>query len=250
MLNYTPVKVLFEFGNFQAHSYGLMLALAFLVGILIAVKEAKKRKIDAFEIYLLGLISIVSSIIGARLLYILVNLSYYSSNPLNIFAVQDGGLVFYGGFIFAIIACIIYIQLRKQKILFFFDLVSPSIIFGLAITRIGCFLNWCCYGIQSNLPWAIKVGDDVARHPTQIYSMVADFAIFLFLFNFNKKRKKLDGSTTGLFFILYGTFRFLIEFIRYYENAFYLCPFTISQIISLGLIAIGIFILKKRKIFK
>jgi phosphatidylglycerol:prolipoprotein diacylglycerol transferase len=239
-----PIKILFEIGPFKIKSYGLMLALAFLFVIIYVMNEAKKRKIDLTHIYWLALISIFFGFIGGRLLYVVFNLSYYISNPIKIFAIWDGGGIFYGGLILGILTAMIYLKIKKQSIALFFDMIAPSMALGIAVTRIGCFLNWCCYGIASNLPWAVKVGTDIARHPTQLYSVIANFSIFLFLHHINK-RKKLNGLTSGLFLIFYGIFRFLIEFIRYYDKSFYFGLFTLSQVISLILIIIGFVVLKK-----
>ncbi|MBW2996553.1 prolipoprotein diacylglyceryl transferase [Candidatus Woesearchaeota archaeon] len=243
---YNPVKILFEFGVFKVWGYGLMLALAFLFGIIFALKEVKKRNVDTIHIYWLSLLALISAIGGGRLMYVLVNLNYFISYPLQIFAVWDGGLFFYGGLVSGIILFIIYLKINKLNVLSLLDMMSPSIALGLAITRIGCFLNWCCYGVASSLPWAVKVGNDVARHPTQIYSIIANFLIFLFLYNLNKRSNELNGATTGFFLVLYGGFRFSIDFIRYYESHI-LGIFSVTQIVSIILIIAGIVLLRKKQ---
>ena len=113
MFNYTPVKILFEIGSFKINSYGLMLALGFLAAIMLVVYQIKKRKLDDFHVYAMALIGLVSSIVGSRLLYILVNFNYYLFNPLQIFTFEHGGLIYYGGLILAIIGCVSYARLKK-----------------------------------------------------------------------------------------------------------------------------------------
>jgi phosphatidylglycerol:prolipoprotein diacylglycerol transferase len=245
MIIYAPHKILFEIGFLKFPSYGFMLAIALLSGFAFAYfrqKDEKKRDhvLASFVLAILG------TIFGSRGLFVLLNIGYFITNPGEIIAAWDGGLVFYGGFLLSLLLMFIYFKINKLNTLEYLEMFLPSVALGLAITRIGCFLNWCCYGIQSSLPWAIKVGSDVARHPTQIYSSIFDFALFLFLWRFGKK-KHTQGLIAALFFILYGIFRFLIDFIRYYDNVYYFGFLTAFQIISLVFIVTGVFILLKKK---
>jgi phosphatidylglycerol:prolipoprotein diacylglycerol transferase len=245
MIDYIPHQILFELGPIKVPSYGFMLGIAFLAAFLWFYTQIKNQKMLDHTLVLLAL-AIFSAIIGGRGLFVLLNYKHFLSYPIEIFYVWDGGLVFYGAFALFFLFAFIYFKKYKLVPLLYLDYCAVVLALGLGITRIGCFLNWCCYGIQSNLPWAIKVAGDVARHPTQIYSSIFNFALFLFLW-FVLKKKYSKGMVTALFFMLYGGFRFLIDFIRYYEGVYYFGFLTAFQIISLISIAVGLFILLRKK---
>ena len=228
------MKVLFSVGNFTIYSWGVMFVIAFLTAFFLILKQAKKQGIDEKHIYNLALIILLSVIIGSRVFHFFEHFSFYLGNPLEIFAFWQGGMTSYGGLLFGIFFGWLYI--RKQKNINFpqiLDLFAPYVALALAIGRIGCFLNWCCYGQASSLPWAISVAGDIARHPTQLYLLLSNLVIFFILICFRKIRENPKSRLTRfnmllmkpgsifLFFLLfYSVFRFLIDFLRYYENYF------------------------------
>ncbi len=247
MIEYLPHKILFELWDLKFPAYGFMLGIGYLLGfiwIYLRLKNKPKIKDHLLPLFICILLGFI---IGGRLGYVLVNFAYYLKSPLSVFYIWDGGLAFYGGFILVLASVYSYVRVYKLDFVMILDQFLPALALALSIKRIGCFLNWCCYGIQSNLPWAVKVGNDVPRHPTQIYSSIFDFSLFLLLWYLVNKKNPRKGLVAGLFFLLYGAFRFLIDFIRAYDSVNYFGFLTYSQIISLIFILIGIVILLKKK---
>ena len=213
-----------------------MVSIAVLLSTYLAAKKAKK---DADHIYNLVAYIVIGLIIGGRLTYVLAHLKDFT-NILDIFKIWEGGLIFYGGLIGALLAASIYLKKNKLNFWKYLDILAPYTALGIAIGRIGCFLNGCCHGLKTNVPWAIyHLGE--LRHPTQLYSSLNALIIFLIL---RKVKKKFNGQIFLLFLLLYSATRFVIEFFRYYE--FRIFSLTGSQIISIILFIIAL-ILYKRK---
>ena len=144
--------VLFKFGKLTIHSYGFFVALGFIVGIFLAKLEAKKLGEDQEKIMDLCFYILMASILGARLFYVFTNHEMFLSDPLEVLRIWNGGLVFYGGFIGALVTVIVYI--KKKKILPWktVDILTPSLALGYCIARLGCFSAGCCYGKACDLP--------------------------------------------------------------------------------------------------
>jgi len=215
--------VLFKIGPFAAHAYGFMLALGFLLGILTSIYFAKKESIKSETILNLAIYVIISAIAGARLLYVLVDWNYFSGHPLEIIMVQNGGLAFLGGLILSLLTILVYAKISKVPPLKILDAVTPAGFLGYSITRIGCFLNGCCFGVPTQLPWGIVFppGSPAAAafpgealHPVEIYASLTTFAIFLVL-TWIYRSKKFDGQIFFLGLIFYSIYRFLMEFLRF-----------------------------------
>lgn len=238
--------ILLRIGPIQIYTYGALLATAFLMAIYFAMRAAEREGIRSEFIADTGILVILSSILGARLFYIIFyDLRYTLEHPRELLRLQQTGLVFYGGLIFATIASIIFCKRRKVSIPVFMDIVAPSVALGQAIGRIGCFMSGCCYGKPTAAPWAVKFPQlDHFRHPTQIYESLATLAIFLALLWF-RRRKTGVGQVAWLYVAMYASARFAIEFMRG-DNPDILLGLTISQIVSLSALAailpIGYFI--------
>lgn len=260
-------RVLLRIGNFTLYSYGVMLLIAYLLGVWIGTLEGKRRGIDPRKIEGLALWIILGGVIGARIWYVLEHLSEYSRNPFEIFMIWRGGLVFYGGFIGGFIGGILYLKISNLVFYEIADVSAPALALAFAIGRIGCFLNGCCYGKITNSWIGIRfpsrdlppVYCDHLRNgyiepgslsslpviPTQLISSLDCFVIFLILWFLRKKMEK--GSLFFLFLILYGIHRFIIDFFRYYEgNALILKYLTLSQVMSILFILTGTFMLLRR----
>ncbi len=250
---------LFQIGPFTVHSYGVMLALSFLIGIYFAVNRAEKRGIKGEEIVNLGFVIILSSIIGSRLFYVLFHVGEFKGRWIYAFwPVQEdgtiglGGLILLGGFILSFLSAILYIQYKKLNFWKVTDSIVPSIAIGVFLTRIGCYLNGCCFGKACELSWGVQfpfyspagaIMGDTHLHPTQLYSSLYGLLIFGILIWIDK-RDNFDGLLLSLFLILYGISRFVVDFFRYYEEQMYLFEgLQFNQIISLCLIIIGLLIL-------
>ncbi len=212
--------ILLQIGNFKIHTYGVLVAFAFLVGIFLAAKEAKRTGVDPEKILDITFYLIIAAIIGSRVLYIILHYPYFLENPLEMIKIWRGGLVFYGGFILALAVVIRYIKKNQLDLWKTFDILAPSIAIGQGIGRLGCFFAGCCYGKETTLPWAItfshpeslaKLG--VTLHPTQLYSSINAFSIF-FILTVAKRYKKFDGFLLWLYVLLYSVTRSIIEFFR------------------------------------
>jgi len=205
-------------------SYGIMLAIAFFVGIFIARRFAKKDDVKPALITDLSFWIILATIIGGRLLYVLMNLKDYTKHPIDIVRIWQGGLIFYGGFFLSILVAIWYFKRNKIDVWRGLDVLSPAAAIGYSIARIGCFLNGCCYGKPTKSIFGIKfplsssagiycakVGSKI--HPTELYAMLASLVIFFILW-FCYKKRKFYGQIFWSYIFLYSVYRFLIEFIR------------------------------------
>ncbi len=256
--------ILIDLGRIQIRSYGFMLAVSFLIGIYLAGRRARRRGVDPQKILDLSVIIILGAVVGSRLLYVVFHLEQYA-NPLDIFALWQGGATFYGGFLMALAASYWWVQKNRLDFLAVADIVAPSIALGLVFTRVGCLLSGCCFGKPTDHAWgmvfpadspagaaaalvASRTGlESLALHPTQVYSSLKGLVIFLALIVAEPKLRT-RGATFGLFLILYGIGRFTIDFFRFYEeNARVLMGLTFNQVISIGLVAIGLFLLLRRE---
>jgi phosphatidylglycerol:prolipoprotein diacylglycerol transferase len=259
-------QTLFSIGSFQVHTYGLSLALGFLLGIYLATRRAKQMGEDPAFISDLAVWIIIGAVVGARLLYVFLNFGEFKGNLLSIVnPVQEdgtigiGGLVFIGGLFMATFLGILYIRRKKKSVMKIADIVMPAIAFGHATGRMGCFLNGCCYGKTCTMPWAIHFPSDSPAgyyqslihadnlHPTQLYMVFGAVMIGVLLILF-ERYKRFDGHNLYLFFIFYGIDRTLVDFFRYYPEQELHLGLTHNQwiLIALSVVLTVIFILKWR----
>jgi phosphatidylglycerol:prolipoprotein diacylglycerol transferase len=248
--------VLFSLGKFRVFSYGLFIALAFLISIsylLHSIKKSKIKIISQDELSSLVIYILVFGVIGSRVLFVLMNLNEFFLHPLDIFKLWQGGLVYYGGFVSVIIFIIIYAKTKKINLFRIADFFAPALALGHAIGRIGCFFAGCCYGKESNLPWAIVFNNKdslavtgVHLHPTQLYESFGNFLLFVLLYFYSKKEHK-TGMLLAIYFIGYAILRFTIECFRGDYRGYYYFGLSISQIISVFLFICGVFVLCKRR---
>lgn len=242
--------VLFSFGVLHLYSYGLCIATGVLLSLFLmkhrALQEGFPKPEEVFD---MAFAILVWGFLGARFFYVIQNFSYYAAEPLKIFAVWEGGLIFYGGVITAFGG--FHLLIRKKRLPFWraLDFIVPYGALTHAFGRIGCFLNGCCYGKTCDLPWAVRFpGLSHAVHPTQIYEALYDLALFAFLL-VRRKRARFDGEIALLYFLLYGMGRYLIEFLR--EPGWMWLGFTSNQWLSVAIMvaAFTLFQSRRRKIF-
>jgi phosphatidylglycerol:prolipoprotein diacylglycerol transferase len=252
-------RYLLKIGPFTVYSYGAMLALAFIVGTYLAAKRAERQGISAAQIIDLSFYILLSSILGARILFVFLNLDYYKERLLDTLKIWEGGLVFYGGLIFAFFTVVWVLQKNKLPVWKVADILAVPFAFGIAIGRMGCFLNGCCYGkisfahgvcfpakdnpaafAQQVLDGLIPSGAAFSLPvlPTQLYEALACLAIF-FLLLWLEREKHFAGFSFWTFILFYSLSRFVIENLRYYDSNFIFGALTVSQIISIVLIAIS-----------
>jgi phosphatidylglycerol:prolipoprotein diacylglycerol transferase len=253
-------QVLFEIPGtgVKVFGYGLMLFFAFIGSMYIAAGRARREKIDPELVYDMALYVFVGGLIGARGFYVLQYWGDRVHSFWEIFEIWKGGIVLYGSILGGTMGFLLYRWQRPFPLLPTLDVIAPSLAFGIAVGRIGCFLNGCCYGDACSLPWAVRFPrqsppwiSELARsqisptsdyslwlHPTQLYSTIDGLVLFMLLTAFYPLRKR-DGQVMGLLLLTYPVTRFLIEQLRNDEGIFAV-GMTISQLISVGLFAFGV----------
>lgn len=248
--------ILFRIGNLEIRSYGVMIALAFIMGTFLSLREARRKGFKPELIYDLVFYVMIASIIGSRLYFVVFSdLSYFVHHPMEIFALWKGGLSLHGGLIGGLIAGIWFCKRKGIPFWGFADTVTPSIILGQAIGRIGCTLNGCSYGRPAGLPWAIIFTNPDALaplnkplHPTQIYEFSLDLLLFGVLW-FLRKKIKFDGQLFIYYVFGYAAIRFFIENFRG-DQLKIMGLFPVAQVMSVTILIIAVvayYLLKRRQ---
>ena len=217
---------LLELGQVALHTYGFLLAIAFIAGILVTSRNARKEGINPDSVWNLGLVILCATLVGAKLLMLITNLSYYVSNPREIFSLSTlrSAGVFYGGLLLALGTAAWYMRKRRLPAWRVADCAAPGIALGQAIGRIGCLMAGCCYGTTADVPWAICFTDTYAAenmgtplniplHPVQIYESAGALVIFGYL-AWRLLRRHMTGQIILEYLTLYAVLRFAVEFFR------------------------------------
>jgi len=244
--------ILIKAGPLTVYFYGVMVAIGFAVAAFLIYRRSSKFGLDRDRMVNLLIILLLSGILGARALYVLLNLSFYQANPLEIVMLSKGGLVWYGGFAAGLITLIFYLWINKISFWQVTDLIVPYVALAQGFGRIGCFLNGCCYGIavKAGTPLAVRFPcDETLRLPSQLISAGALFLIFVIL-RIWQDRRRFEGEIALGYCILYSLKRFIVEFLRS-DNPRIFFALTISQVLSvvIFIIALALF-LKKAKEWK
>lgn len=248
--------ILFQINGFTIHTYGVFVALGVLVGIFFAKYEARRLELDDEKVLDLCFYIVVAAIVGSRIFYVATHFSYFMSRPLDIFMLWKGGLVFYGGFIGAVIVAVLHLWVYRLPLGKIADIAGLVLPLGHFIGRIGCFCAGCCYGKACEMPWAITFSHpeslaplNVPLHPTELYHSFSNFLIFLTLFLL-RRVKRFDGQVFWLYILFYGVARSVIEVFRGdYRGVTVLGMFSISQIIGIGsaIVAIAMLIILSKR---
>lgn len=267
------IPKLFQIGPVPVYSYGLMLGISFIVASYLLSKEFKRRNLGENNAINITFIALIGGVVGAKLLYVIEEWGSISSMPSGKLFSSEGifspaGLTYYGGLILATALIILYTKRKKIPFLRVADSAAPSLAIGYGIARIGChlsgdgdyglpvseFASWIPWGTdysKGTLPPSIAfhgteiakkfggmVPDNTLCHPTPVYEFILGVIMLAILWHFRKKFT-IDGKLFGLFLILTGVFRFLIEFIRL--NPKLISIFSEAQVISVVLFIMGIF---------
>lgn len=250
--------ILFSIFGLEIKTYGTLIAIGILCALFYIMKQAERENLDVQNALDITLYLVISGIIGARILYVIVDFRYYRDDLLSIFKVWEGGLVFYGGFLAALAVGYFLLKRKKMPPWKFIDIFATALPLGHAFGRVGCFSAGCCYGRETDVPWAVTFTntDSLAYpvlglhiHPTQIYESIFNLIIF-FILHLSLRKKKFDGQNAILYVILYGTARFFLEFFRGDDRGFlFENLFSTSQGVALILVpvAIAFFIYKMRQ---
>ncbi|MDY6824563.1 MAG: prolipoprotein diacylglyceryl transferase [Thermodesulfobacteriota bacterium] len=213
--------ILIKIGNIHIYTYGLFVALGLLTGLWMASREAKKAGIEGDRIMDMAFFAALFGIAGARLFYVVLNPSMFAGNLLGILKIWEGGLVFYGGFIAAALAALVYIKKRRLPLGTTADILALAMPLGHAVGRIGCFFAGCCHGKVTDLPWGVCFNDPntlarpmgVPLHPTQLYSSAGNLIVFLIILALHRTNR-FAGKRIFVYVMLYGVTRSFIEIFR------------------------------------
>lgn len=261
---------LIELGPVPIHAYGFMMATAFVTGMYLLRRQASKEGISPDVIGDGAFWALIIGLIGSRVLHIIMFPDHYSwKDPKGWIAIWQGGLVFQGALPVGIAFIFYWAKRHKLGFLFLLDFAVPVVALGHGIGRLGCFLNGCCYGGPTESFLGVRFPripsdetlsatgspafvDHMRRgliehgahaslpiHPTQLYAFAGLVTISVILIFLRKHWRPFDGSIVAAYFMLYGVFRFALEFIRADHNPTHLGTFTDQQIISLALFLFG-----------
>jgi phosphatidylglycerol:prolipoprotein diacylglycerol transferase len=245
--------VLVRIGYLEIRTYGLFLLIAFLVGTILAAREAEREGFRKESIYDLAFWIVVSAVVGSRLLYVIYHWDYYKHSLLETLAFWEGGLVFYGGVIPAILVTVYYTRRKGIPLWKSADWIAPGFALGLFIGRWGCFFNGCCYGKPTSSIFGVTFPEGsfpsiefglVKVHPTQLYEGFVNLFIFFFLL-FLRRKKPFDGFLFWFYIVLGSLTRFFVDFFRAYEEGVLLFGgrITVNQVIALVLILTSVLML-------
>jgi len=236
--------ILFEYGALKLFTYGFFLALAFLSAIFISSREAGRLDLPVAKFYDLCFYAVLGALVGSRLLYILLDLRPFLANPLKIFAIWEGGLVFHGGVILALAVAFYYMRRNNLPWRPTLDALALGLPVGQFFGRIGCFMAGCCYGSPADLPWAVTFTNPQSLcpvreplHPAQLYEALLALGVFGLL-SVLKTKKRFDGQMILTYFCLAGLVRFVVEFFRNpgdYRGPVLFGWLPLTQAIALGL---------------
>ena len=246
--------VAFSAGPFTVRWYGLAYMVGFLVAAFLMYRTARRWKLNFNFDALLTLILclIIGVILGGRLGYVLFyGGGYYLEHPTEILMFNQGGMSFHGGLIGAVVAEIIGARIAGMPLATVGDLLVIAAPVGLFLGRCANFINGELWGATTDLPWGVVFGGtagSVPRHPSQLYeALLEGVLMFIILYTLSRKMPpRPRGTFIGLFLVLYGIFRFLIEFVRQPDaHIGYLAGgwLTMGQVLSLPLIVVGIVVL-------
>ncbi|HUK61820.1 MAG TPA: prolipoprotein diacylglyceryl transferase [Dongiaceae bacterium] len=254
------IPELFHLGPVHLRSYGVMMAVAFLVGTWLGLREARRLGLDEDRLVNVILITLVASILGARALYVIEHLAEFRREWGGVFALWQGGLTLYGGIVagtFAGLASARRLGLPRWVVA---DALTPSLALGTMFGRIGCFLNGCCYGRPTTLPWGVKFPPgsfaslefgDTPVHPSQLYNAAVGLGLFAVLWAM-RKRVRTPGILFWTFLVVFAVARIGIDLTRTYESDAMILrgavPLTESQLTSIALALFGaLMILRLRR---
>ncbi|MEC9488724.1 MAG: prolipoprotein diacylglyceryl transferase [Halanaerobium sp.] len=228
--------VAFSIGPFAVRWYGILIVSGIIIGLLLAMREGRKRCLAPEYFYDFIIVVIPAAIIGARLYYVIFQWGYFSRHPGEILAIWHGGLAIHGAIFAGLVAAIILTRHYQVNFWLVADIIAPSLILGQAIGRWGNFINQEAYGYPTDLPWAMYI-DGAYRHPTFLYEFIWDFSGFLLLFWLSRRDVLRQGEVFLLYLIYYSLGRFVIEPFR--TDSLMFGSIRVAQLVSVLLIIAG-----------
>ena len=247
--------VLFQIGNFDVRSYGVIVAISFLLALWLGTREAKGNGLLAADIQDFALYALVGGLIGARLYYVFFSRpAYFLQNPSEILAIWHGGIGVMGSLLGGLVAALWYCRRRKISFWRLGDALAPGIALGQTVGQFACLLNGDSYGRPTDLRWAITYTDprslaplNIPLHPIEIYEMVAYFCVFLIVWRV-RGRATVQGSVFLAYAGAYGAARFIVEFFRG-DPAIFAWGIPAAQVFGVLMMfgAIGLYLFQRRE---
>ncbi len=248
----SPGPIIFELGPLTIRWYGLLIAIAVLVGVSLSQYLAQKRKVDPELIGDFAIWMVIAAIPSARLYYVLFEWPQYSQNPQDIIAIWKGGIAIHGAILGGTIAALIFARLNRISFWQIADLVAPSLILGQAIGRWGNFFNSEAYGAPTDLPWKLYIPpvnrppgliESEYFHPTFLYESLWNIIVFallmaLFFWGLRHPGRLKVGTLFLTYAIAYSSGRIWIEGLR--TDSLMLGPLQVAQLVSLAEIIFGV----------
>jgi len=258
--NFTPNKILVDFGVIKIYWYGFILALAMIVAIFLVLKLAKSENFKENDLIDLFFFLILGGLFGARIYDVFLQLPYYIQNPLAVFKIWQGGLAIHGAIISGFIILYFFTKYKKINFWRLTATLTPALALGQSIGRFGNYFNQELFGKPTNLPWGIIIEqanrpngfkDYTYFHPTFLYEslgLLIIFVLLLFLFKKLKNNKFNNILIVSLYMLLYSILRFCLEFIKIDITPYFL-SLRWPQVMSIMLVvfAITLIIYAKRK---
>lgn len=230
-------RILFTIGGHPIYAFGVLVAMGVVAGIALAARQAPRAGLRSEQAVETLLLSVVLGLILARVVYVSQNLAWFAAHPGHLLDLREGGLSSHGGLIGFCLAPLITARYYRIRALDLLDLFAPALMLGLALGRIGCVLNGCCFGRPCSLPWAVGLptanGGVVLRHPSPLYEGILALALCL-LFARLLERRRVRGELFALMIGLYSLARFIVEFFREGDT---LGGLSLAQYVSLALMA-------------
>ncbi len=244
---------LLQFGPIHLRSYGLLMAMAFVVGTFLGLREARRVGLDEDKVVNVILVTLIASVLGARMLYVLEHLPEFRREWTSALALWQGGLTLYGGIAAGTFAGLVAAKRMKLPVWITADALTPALALGTMFGRIGCFLNGCCYGHPTSQAWGVvfphdsfaylEFGDQPV-HPSQLYNAAVGLALFV-AFQALRGRFRVPGVLFWSFIVTFALVRIPLDLTRAYEPDAVLLrvgtlDITESQLMSLGMMLFGL----------
>lgn len=247
LLRFGPYTIFgYPLGPFTLHTYGVLVALGFLAALFVVMRGARREGLRSDSVLDVAFVAVLAAIVGSRLLYVIFNLGEYLAEPLRILKVWEGGLIFHGGLLLAIPACLYLARRENLPTWPTADVFAPAIALGQAVGRLGCYAAGCCYGAPWDPPFCVTFTHpeslaplNVSLFPSQLFAFASGVLVFLVLLAYRPGRRS-PGQVFWLYLVLASLARFAEDVFRSPEAKNAILPWlSVTQAIALSIAAVA-----------